>query len=370
MTLSNPFTHDPRVYNEAQSLIDAGHKVTVFAWDRKNKNKKKELFDDIKIIRSSNTSFMNLIPYDIFRLFFWWKKAVKEIELIHDENHFDVIHCHNLDTLPIGVSLKKKFGLPLVYDAHEIWGYMVSRDLPKVWANYYLFKEKRLMKYVDKIVTVNKPLKNYFSKISHKPITLVMNAKPLMGKKYIPSNNEMFTLLFIGNLSKSRFLHELVDVVSEFSDIRCIIGGMGSKKDYVEKLKDKCKKANNVQFIGKVPIHEVLPMTQKADVIVCMTNPTDSNNSIATANKQFEAMVSGRPIICTKDTYPGEFTEKYNVGLTCKYEKNDLKNAIIKLKEYTNLREQLGRNALNKAVEEFNWKKQEKKLVDLYENLC
>ena len=35
MTLANPFTHDPRVYNEAKSLVKAGHKVTVLAWDKK-----------------------------------------------------------------------------------------------------------------------------------------------------------------------------------------------------------------------------------------------------------------------------------------------------------------------------------------------
>lgn len=34
MTLSNPFTHDPRVYNEAKSLVKAGHEVTVIAWDK------------------------------------------------------------------------------------------------------------------------------------------------------------------------------------------------------------------------------------------------------------------------------------------------------------------------------------------------
>lgn len=34
MTLSNPFTPDPRVYNEAKSLVKAGHEVTVIAWDK------------------------------------------------------------------------------------------------------------------------------------------------------------------------------------------------------------------------------------------------------------------------------------------------------------------------------------------------
>ena len=38
MTLANSFTHDPRVYNEARSLVKVGHSVTVLAWDKKKEH--------------------------------------------------------------------------------------------------------------------------------------------------------------------------------------------------------------------------------------------------------------------------------------------------------------------------------------------
>ena len=369
MTLSNPFTHDPRVYNEARSLVKAGYKVTVLAWDRKRENPPKETKDGINIVRSYNTKFMDLLPYDIFRLHFWWNKGYKDALRLYNENPFDVIHCHDLSSLPIGVKLKKKLGLSLIYDAHEIWGYMVVGDLPKLWANYYLWKEKHLLKYVDRIITVNEPLKNYFRKITGKSVTIIMNCKPLQGTKYEPPNNDKFTLLYIGTLGKPRFLLELVDVVKELPDIHCIIGGSGSKQNYVDALKDKCSKVQNIDFIGRVPMKEVLPMTKKADAIVCMTSPDNPNSSRALANKQFEAMVCGRPIICTKNTYPGEFTEKQKCGLAIPYTKNDLKQAIIKLRDSPKLREELGRNALNAAIREYNWEKQEEKLLKVYEEL-
>ena len=158
MTLANPFTHDPRVYNEARSLVKAGHKVTVLAWDRKGENPPKELKDGINIVRSYNTKFMDILPYDIFRLHFWWNKGYRDALRLHNEEPFDVIHCHDLSSLPIGVKLKKKLSLPLIYDAHEIWGYMVAKDLP--WWRYYLWKEKSLLKYVDEIITVGEEYKN------------------------------------------------------------------------------------------------------------------------------------------------------------------------------------------------------------------
>jgi glycosyltransferase involved in cell wall biosynthesis len=369
MTLSNPFTHDPRVYNEAQSLIKAGHTVTVLSWDRKKENSPKEVKDGINITRSFNTKFMNILPYDIFRLHFWWNKGYKDAIKLYTETSFDVIHCHDLSSLPIGIKLKEKLGLPLIYDAHEIWGYMAARDLPKWWANYYLKKEKGIIKNVDRIITVNEPLKQYFSKITNKPITIVMNCKPLQRSSYEPAKNEKITLIYIGTISVSRFLSQMVDVVRDIPDVYLIIAGSGSDTKYVNNLKVKCSKTKNVDFFGQIPMSEVLPMTKKADVVVCLTDPNDPNNSRASANKQFEAMVCGRPIICTKNTYPGILTETEKCGLVTLYTKKDLEKIIIKLRDNPKLRHDLGKNALNSALREYNWNKQEERLVDLYENI-
>jgi len=369
MILANPFTHDPRVFIEANSLIKAGHKITILAWDKKRKEPAHEIKEGINIVRSFNTKFIDLLPFDILKLHFWWNKAFEDCLKLHYEKPFDIIHCHDLDTLKIGVKLKKKLGLPIIYDAHEIWGYMIERDIPKIWASYYLSLEKKLIRYVDWVVTVNEPLKRYFANITDKPITIVMNCKPLIRTNYKKSDNKKFKIQYIGSLSKPRFLLELVDVIKEIPDIYCSIGGIG-KQEYVNNLKSKCFGVKNVDFIGIVNMKDVIPMTQKADAIICMTSPDDPNNSRATANKQFEAMVCGRPIICTKHTYPGEFTEKNEVGITVEFNKESLKDAILNLKNNSKLCEELGRNALKAAIEKYNWENQEKKLVRLYEDIC
>jgi glycosyltransferase involved in cell wall biosynthesis len=110
-------------------------------------------------------------------------------------------------------------------------------------------------------------------------------------------------------------------------------------------------------------------MTGKADAVFLMANPRDRNNRIGLGNKQFEAMVCGRPIICTKGTYSGEVTEREEVGLTVDYNKEALRAAIIRLKDDFALRERLGRNALQAAITKYNWPKQEEKLLDIYKKL-
>ena len=69
------------------------------------------------------------------------------------------------------------------------------------------------------------------------------------------------------------------------------------------------------------------------------------------------------------ENWKWDIPEKYNIGLTSEYNENDLKEAILKLKNNPGLRENLGKNALKQAIERFNWEKQEEKLVKIYENL-
>ena len=80
-------------------------------------------------------------------------------------------------------------------------------------------------------------------------------------------------------------------------------------------------------------------------------------------------MVCGRPIICTKGTYSGEVTEREEVGLTVEYNKEALKQAIIRLRDDPELKERLGRNALRAAITEYNWQRQEEKLIELYKGV-
>ncbi len=62
----------------------------------------------------------------------------------------------------------------MVYDAHEIRGYMVARDPSPPFANQFLRKERHLVRDVDAPITVNEPLKAYFERLTQTPITWVL----------------------------------------------------------------------------------------------------------------------------------------------------------------------------------------------------
>jgi glycosyltransferase involved in cell wall biosynthesis len=146
------------------------------------------------------------------------------------------------------------------------------------------------------------------------------------------------------------------------------IGGIGALHG---KIKDMAKKAplGNIDFLGEVPFKRVIPLTMEVDVVFCMFDPSNRNNKIGPPNKLYEAMVAGRPIIVTKDTYSGDLIEKLNCGLAVDYTVESLRKALIKLQSNPDLCEELGRNGLKAAISEYNWEKQEEKLLKVYEEV-
>jgi len=370
MLLSNPFMVDPRVINEAKALTDRGHEVTVVVWDRECEYNSEEKFEGIRIIRIHNTLLMKLLSNDLFRNPVWWKRAYKKgLKLFKNNFKFDVVHCHDLDTLWAGVRLKKKTGCKLVYDAHEIFAYMISENKPKIFLNMVFRFEKRLIKNVDRIITVNKPLEKYLFSITNKPIEIVMNCKSLILKKYQPpSKPATFSILYIGGLVKSRMFPELIDIIGKMDRVKFIIGGR--QTGLYNEVKKRCEKYPNIEFLGEIPAKYVIQKTLESNCLICMFDPERIGHKIGLPNKIFEAMITGRPIIVTKNMYySDEFVEKEKTGLCVKNNAKSICDAIIKLRDNPNLCEELGKNALNAAINKYNWNIEKDKLLKIYEGL-
>jgi len=368
MILSNPFIVDPRVYKEAKSLSEEGYEVTVIVWDRHREYGEEDIIEGVRVVRVHNSGVMKILPHDLFREVFWWRAAYKKaMKLYRSGYKFDVVHCHDLDTLPVGVWLKEKLGIKLIYDAHEIFGYMIARDMPKIVVNTAFWLEKTLIRHVDHVITVTEFNKNYFEELCDRPVTIIMNCKDLVTKEYVPPKNDVFTIIYIGVLHKNRMFPELVDIIGNIKGVKFVIAG--KKENLYEEVKERCKKYNNVEFLGTIPFNEVVPKTLEADAVICMINPSDLNNRIGLANKQFEAMVCGRPIITTRGTYSAELTEKLKCGIVVDYNEDSLRRGIEKLRDNPKLCEELGRNALKAALGRYNWENERRKLLKVYESL-
>lgn len=376
MFVSNPFTNDPRVYAEARTLIRAGHDVTVIARDWTGENPRQN-WDGIEVIRLTSLlrprPGLTALPASYMALRHWQHNAYREAIELNRRTALDVVHCHDIDTISVGNKLKRKLGASLVYDAHEIYGYMMMGSFHHwpwpIIGKMILWREKRLLTDIDQLVTVNESAQKYFARMTKKPVSVVMNCKPLQSAVYEPPPaKRSFTILYIGTLGATRGINMLVDAVAPLTGVQCIIGGVGDPA-YVRALQHKCQAVPNVQFIGKVPFDAVIPKTKEADAVFCMFDPQDMNNVLSSPNKLFEAMACGRPTVCTKGINSGELTEHEEVGLTSEYNAEALRQVLLKLRDDPPLRETLGRNSLRAAMTKYNWQKQEETLLEVYRTM-
>ncbi|MCX6666452.1 MAG: glycosyltransferase family 4 protein [Euryarchaeota archaeon] len=365
MVLSKNFITDPRVYKEATSLTSSGHNVTVIMWDRHNVSEPQSTVNGIQVISIPTKGLMRWLPNDILRNPFWWRKAYRKgRELYQNEFRFDVVHCHDLDTLQAGVWLKKKLGVKLIYDAHEIFTYMIEKNVSRFVVWYADKMEKRLIEETNHVITVDDGYADYLRNITTRPLTIVRNCKELIGDYQHPSY-KIFTLIYIGTLAHSRFFPQMLHVIRNIKNVQLVIIAKKEDNVYTE-VKTLAQTYENVCFLDPIPTNQVLSTTKEAHAIVCLFDPSNKLNRIGSPNKLFEAMVTGRPIIVTKGTHAGNIVEKERCGLAIEYSEKALTEAVQLLRDNPNLCEDFGKNGLKAAQKEYNWALQEKNLLHLY----
>ncbi|MCS4454433.1 glycosyltransferase [Clostridium botulinum] len=115
MLLDNSFTNDKRVYKEAQTLVKNGFDVTVICKNEIDESlPKEEETEGIKIKR--------LFKYNLGTTVLVEKNLLAHFDLINNlSESFDVYHCHDTETWPIGYILAKRDGAKFICDSHEFF---------------------------------------------------------------------------------------------------------------------------------------------------------------------------------------------------------------------------------------------------------
>ncbi|MBM4237515.1 MAG: glycosyltransferase family 4 protein, partial [Euryarchaeota archaeon] len=156
MLLSNEYRPDPRVGKEAEALLGAGDEVTILCWDRGHSGPRSASSGRLRIerVRTGRVASVGsfLLNYPLFCL----RTILRGLG-----TNVDVVHCHDLDTLPQGVFLSRLKGVPLVYDAHEHYSKMIASDVPGVISSALELAERTLVKAARVIVAANAKIAEY-----------------------------------------------------------------------------------------------------------------------------------------------------------------------------------------------------------------
>ena len=375
MFVFNAFTNDSRVLKEATSLQKHHFDVTVIAHQDIGVEKE-EVIGDIKVRRFSyldrkitKSTLSKLKAYLLY---------VKES--IAYSKDFDILHCHDLNTLPIGFIIKKFFNknLKVVYDAHE--HETEIRGLTGFKQKITKSIEKFLIRYADKVITVSNAIAKDYEKLYHIPKpALVLNTPPYQEidkkdifREELGIHENQIIFLYQGGFSAGRGIEILLEAfqnmnkeTNENTPPPCIVFmGYGPFEKLVQ---DTAQKYKDIYFYPAVAPDVLLNYTSSADFGILFYENNCLNHDYCSPNKMFEYLMADIPVIASNLYEMKRLVKNNKIGIIAEENTvNGLQEAIVKA---TILDKEALRTNIQKIKKIYNWEEQEKVLLTLYKDL-
>ena len=365
MLLSNPATFDQRPLKEAHSLARAGREVTILAWDRELETRRDSMFADglaIKRMRVGAGHGTPFLTVPKLLLFYAWCLAHLAFQRV------DVIHCHDVDTLPAGFAAKAlKLGRPsLVYDMH---------DLPEAFLRFFpltgvtqAVSLGSARKLADAILVVNDRFVTHLGKIGFRKekLVVIMNAPPTASGQRSRRRGEGFNVLYYGWLGEERGVRLLLEAVKGL-DVTLTLAGRGELEADV---RAEAAKNPSIRFLGWLKMEALEPIIRQADLIPSLYEPRTRNAQIATPGKLLTAMSLSIPSLVPSGTYQAEIVEGHGCGLVVDWKDvGAVRRAIERLSRDPELYGELSRASYDAVLSSFSWEVMESRLNELYGRL-
>ncbi len=375
MLLSNPFRPDPRVFKEAMSLSKAGNHVSIICWDREVEYQLREENRGIDIIRvQSVKSSYGAGTKQLLSVPRFWRAALNHLEGLHP----DVLHCHDLDTLPIGWYYLKKHSCKIIFDAHEDYPSLMSLYLPKFLVASLAQLESFLIRDIDRIITASTMLaKKYNREGKHKAIA-IGNYPPLAEfenlaledvitvRKQLNIDESKLLVAYIGGFSRNRMLNYLIDAARRLPDIQFAFWGDGHQRMLIQSASDSL---SNVDYFGWLPNEQVPLYTSAADIFYYCIDPDYPGARFNAPNALGNAMAAGTPLIANDLGDLGYIIKATKAGILLERLSTDAIIDAIQLYRDPLIREQHKMNGKQAARSIYNWERMECKLIGMYNEL-
>ena len=390
MILDKTFPPDPRVENEAISLVKNGFDVYLFCLTYGN-----ELFEEnykgVNVVRYKSNKLIYKLSALVYTFPFYTFILKKKIHHFLKTKKVDFIHIHDIQIAEATITANKT-NLPMVLDLHDNMPEIIKyyphlqkfpgKQLisPKKWKK----KEEEFIKKVDKVITVSQEFVDELferTNISNNKITLVPNTihksfynEAVIEEAIVKKYKNNFVILYLGDTGLRRGLLTAIRSIPYLKDkipnIKLVVVGKNSTDSILKKEVKRLNVEKYVDFQGWQNV-KLFPSYIKASSICISPLHRNIQHDVAYANKLFQYMSFEKPLLVSNATAQKNLVEKINAGLVHKAEDEiDFAEKVMEL--YTNeiLCKQMGANGKKFVDEEFYWEKTSEKLIELYRNLA
>ena len=377
-----------RSYEFARRWVKSGHKVTVITghYDIGGldlEKGRKQTIDGIDVIivgtRYSNKQSILRRVFSFLCFGFFCIIAGLRVKNV------DVIYATSTP-LTIGIpAMKLKWfkRVPFVFEVRDQWpeipielGIIKNR----IMIHILLWLEKLIYKKSSAIVALSPGMAEGIREIigDTKQIEVVPNScdtdffRPDIDGSKIREKyrwSDKFVLLHFGAMGRVNNLEFVIEAAQKLCDknaIHFVLAGNGSQKQI---LRDKIRNLNlsNVEILDSIPKHELADFVAACDVslVTIADYKILERNS---ANKFFDSLSAGKPVLLNYSGWQREILEDNNAGFGC--DLCNLEHFVEKIEYLESHRDkivQMGQNARNVALEQFSRDKLARIVLDLIE---
>lgn len=373
-----------RAYEFSRLWTARGHKITVLTTTANL------VSEDLKnapgkLLRKLNVEGIDVIAFGIpyrqtmgkmSRCLSWIAFLLVSMIAVLFIRRVDVIYARSTP-LTIGIpaiAAKRLRKIPFVFEVTDQWpeipiemGIIRNRILIKV----LLWLEKTIYQHSDSIIACSPGMADGVKAVlkkqkpQDKPIAIIPNFSEtsfyrpdIDGSKVRKDRgwNDKLVFLHAGTMGTANSLNFVIDAalkLKDYSDLVFALIGGGNEKPALE-ARVKELALHNVQISPAVPKRQLPAILAAADVSLAIFGnvPIFEHNS---ANKFFDALAAGKPIILNYSGWQREILEQNNAGFGCKqYDLDEFVERVLYIRSHREQLAEMGRNARQIAEEKFD----------------
>jgi glycosyltransferase involved in cell wall biosynthesis len=294
----------------------------------------------------------------------------------------DLVHGMAFMGIPVALTVGKRDGIPVVYDARDI--HLEARNLARMGrpARWLLGRTERAWAEAStRVISVNDAYADVLASRWNvtRPL-VVMNCS----YRYTPPNPrerrfhdalglppDQKVVLYHGGLFPWRGIEQLVEAIRDVPDATLVLMGYGVLEPTLRAWEADPALGGKVRVMGAVPPAELHDWVAAADVVGMPIQGDTLNHRLTTPNKLFEAMAAGVPAVVSD--LPGMSAVVKDAGSGILVDPTDVPAIAAAIRSLTSLSDvdwQAWRDrCLAAAHDRYNWETQVEKLLDLYTEL-
>lgn len=389
MILDKTYPPDPRVENEALTLVESGHEVFLFCLTYANQSLS-ENFKGIHINRYTSNKLTYKLSALAYELAFYSNILKPKIGNFIVKNSIDILHIHDMRIAGSVFSVNKKFQLPTILDLHDNYPEVMKEypHLKKFPGKYIIHpkkwfkKEQEFIEKATKVITVSQEFVESIEKRlpkDSKKVVLVPNTvrkafytDAVINSDIIKRFKHDFVLLYLGDTGLRRGLQTAIEAIpmlkESIPNIRLVIVGTSST-DY--RLKEQVKRLKIEKQVSFEDWQDenLFPSYIKSAAIGISPLFRNKQHDVAYANKLFQYMSFGLPVLVSNATAQQNLVKKTNTGLVHNEKDTvDFSKKVLLMHSDSDLYGTFEKNAKQFIEKDFHWKQTSKALVKMYKD--